>query len=252
VELTFQERTTLGITSIRPFDIPWRQCRRFYKLERNRRKRDRATLLRRQAGIRPLSEALSRTKPWAAEGISRSTWYSRRKKQLDNYVPPPSYEEVPAAACPIQPAKDQIMTTEPASKAQKAATRKARKAENGSFHAEQLQQLPQEILQMMEKGDRGGDLSETERVVELEETVTALEADNKHLEAENRLFEEMKAQWLAGGFDAVIAGKDGEIRALLTRVESESREKAKNYRSAEYWKAEAIKLGYRRNDEGGK
>jgi hypothetical protein len=47
----------------------------------------------------------------------------------------------------------------------------------------------------------------------------------------------------------VIAGKDAEIRALLIRVESESREKARNYRSAEHWKAEAIKLGYRRNSD---
>ncbi len=39
-----------------------------------------------------------------------------------------------------------------------------------------------------------------------------------------------------------------EIRALLTRVASESREKAKNLRSSEYWKAEALKLGYQRPD----
>jgi hypothetical protein len=55
----------------------------------------------------------------------------------------------------------------------------------------------------------------------------------------------MKAQWQAGGFAAVIAGKDEEIRALLTRVASESREKAKNFKRASFWKAEAIKLGYR-------
>jgi hypothetical protein len=123
--------------------------------------------------------------------------------------------------------------------------RKAKKTENGSFHAEQLEQLPQQIREMM-KND-GTDLSEPERLAELEETVKALEADNTALEAENRKFEEMKAQWWAGGFDTVVAGKDAEIAALLIRVASESREKARNYRQAEYWKAEAIKLGYRRN-----
>jgi hypothetical protein len=122
------------------------------------------------------------------------------------------------------------------------SARKAKKAANGAFHAEQLEQLPQEIRQMMNTVT-----AEAEHVAELEETVKALEADNGALEAENRKFEEMKAQWRAGGFETVIAGKDAEIRALLIRVESESREKARNYRSAEYWKAEAIKLGYRRN-----
>lgn len=246
IELTFAERTTLGITSLRPFDISWRRCRRFYKAERNRRKRERATLLRRMAGIRPLSESLSRTKPWEAEGISRSTWYTRRKKQLDKYVPPPSKEEDAANGCPTQPAEDQTMTAEPAMKAQKVATRKGRKEENEAFRADQLGQLPPEVLKMVGNGQPDG-TSVAESLSELEETVKALEADNTALEAENRKFEEMKAQWRRGGFEAVIAGKAEEIRALLVRVESESREKARNYRQAEYWKAEAIKLGYRRN-----
>jgi hypothetical protein len=123
-------------------------------------------------------------------------------------------------------------------------TRKTRKAENESFHAEQLGQLPPEVLKMME-GAQSDDIPVAERISELEETVLALEADNQKLEAENRQFEEMKAQWSAGGFAAVIAGKDDEIRALLTRVASESREKATNFKRASFWKAEAIKLGYR-------
>ena len=94
-------------------------------------------------------------------------------------------------------------------KAQKAATRKAIKIENGAFHAEQLAQLPAEVLKAME-GTQPDDLLAAERISELEETVMALEADNQKLEAENRLFEEMKAQWEAGGFTTVIAGKNEE------------------------------------------
>jgi hypothetical protein len=237
VELTFQERTSLGITSLRPSDIPWRKCRRLYKIERNRRKRERATVLRRRAGVRPLSESLSRTKPWETEGISRSTWYTRRKQQLDNRVLPPSYEEVPATDCPIQPTEEK-----------EVATKKAKKADNDAFHAEQLEQISPAILEMMKNGN-GHDLSEPERIEELEETVKTLEVEIQVLRAQNKLFEEMKTQWRDGGFGSVIAGKNEEIRALLIRVASESRDKAKNLRSSDYWKAEAIKLGYRRNGE---
>jgi hypothetical protein len=125
-------------------------------------------------------------------------------------------------------------------------TRKSRQADNAAFRADHVAQLRPEIVEMMGNGNHV--LSDRERIAELEEAVTALEADNEKLEAENRRFEEMKAQWLAGGFEAVIAGKDEEIRALLTRVASESREKAKNLRSADHWKAQAVKLGYRRED----
>jgi hypothetical protein len=127
------------------------------------------------------------------------------------------------------------------------AAKKIKKAKNGEFQANNLEQLPADIrILMKERGTH--EEGSSERIAELEETVSALAADNEILEAQNRLFEDMKAQWQAGGFAAVIAGKNEEIRALLVRVASESREKAKNFRSSEYWKAEAIKLGYRRNE----
>jgi hypothetical protein len=48
--------------------------RRAYERERNKRRRiDR--------GATPHEESLSRTKPWAAAGISRSTWYARKAQQ---------------------------------------------------------------------------------------------------------------------------------------------------------------------------
>lgn len=100
VELTFQERFDLGITTIRPFDITWRECRRRYKDGRNARKRNRAAVKRREAGMRPWIDSLSRTKPWEAEGISRSTWYKRRKTASDKSVPPPSLDAGLETDCP--------------------------------------------------------------------------------------------------------------------------------------------------------
>ncbi len=50
------------------------------------------------------------------------------------------------------------------------------------------------------------------------------------------------------GFEAVIAGKDEEIRVLQTRVYRESEDKVGWKRSADYWKAEALKLGYADKD----
>lgn len=93
VELTLKERMALRIVSLRPSDVPWRECRQIYKAERNRRKRERAAVLRLRSGSQPWAESLSRTKPWEAEGISRATWYRRRKPPRDKSVPPPSYEE---------------------------------------------------------------------------------------------------------------------------------------------------------------
>src|SRR5262249_53908437 len=34
---------------------------------------------RRERGVRPIAECLSRTKPWEAESMSRRTWYRRRR-----------------------------------------------------------------------------------------------------------------------------------------------------------------------------
>jgi hypothetical protein len=38
-------------------------------------------------GYKPRSESLAQTKPWAAEGISRSEWYARRKREQEAILP---------------------------------------------------------------------------------------------------------------------------------------------------------------------
>lgn len=85
------------------------------------------------------------------------------------------------------------------------------------------------------------------RIAELEDSLAALEAENASLKAENKKFESMRLQFERGGFEQIIADKDEEIRVLKTRVEAESREKVRNLNSMEYWKKEAIKLGYSRD-----
>jgi hypothetical protein len=62
------------------------------KAEKYRRKVEK----RRAAGLPSIAEALSRTRPWEAEGISRSLWY-RRLAAVDNRVPyliPPAPENL--------------------------------------------------------------------------------------------------------------------------------------------------------------
>lgn len=129
------------------------------------------------------------------------------------------------------------------------SVRKARKSANEAYRNSQVEQLPADIRILLKdsESDQTDSLDLVDRISELEQEINVLSADNETLEAENRLFEEMKAQWQEGGFAAVISGKNEEIRALLTRVASESREKIKNLRSAEYWKAQALKLGWRRD-----
>jgi hypothetical protein len=99
------------------------------------------------------------------------------------------------------------------------------------------QQVAKEAAIEVRKAKPDDGLTDAGRIAELEEAVRALEEENASLKAENALYGDMKGQWTAGGFDAVIAGKDEEIRVLETRLDQESR-------STKHWKAEAIRLGW--------
>lgn len=81
-------------------------------------------------------------------------------------------------------------------------------------------------------------------IAELREENAALRQDVADLRAELKKFAEMKAEYEKGGFEEVIRGKDEVIRAQATRIETESRDKVSWKRSADHWKAEAMKLGY--------
>lgn len=83
LRLTEAERRSLRITTIRPYNVDKAG------LVRKARSRKRAydTARRRDAGAVSRAEyealSMSRAKPWEAEGISRRTWYSRRKQQSE-------------------------------------------------------------------------------------------------------------------------------------------------------------------------
>lgn len=83
------------------------------------------------------------------------------------------------------------------------------------------------------------------RVDELEESQSILERDHAAIIAENKKFEAMRVLYEKGGFEAVIAAKDEEIRVLQGRVYSESAGKAEWMRKAEFWKKQAKQLGWR-------
>lgn len=88
----------------------------------------------------------------------------------------------------------------------------------------------------------------TAEIEELREANAALEADVARLTAENKLYGEMTVQFKQGGFEKVLADKDEEIRVLKTRLYGESADKASWMKSAKYWQAEALKLGWKNGD----
>jgi hypothetical protein len=75
LSLTYKQRQALGITTIGACDLLKRARTEQYRL------RDRLAAARRrwERGAKPRSEALSRTRPWEALGISRRTWERRRQ-----------------------------------------------------------------------------------------------------------------------------------------------------------------------------
>lgn len=83
---------------------------------------------------------------------------------------------------------------------------------------------------------------------ELREANAALEAENAELKAELKKLEDMRLEYERGGFEEVIAGLKETLRVANISIERESAEKIKNLRSMEWWKKEAIKLGWS-NDE---
>jgi hypothetical protein len=86
LRLSDDARTALQICTIGSFDVSKRQR----AARRRRRDRARKEIQRRDAGAKPRAEFLaanttSRLQPWKAAGISRRTWYYRRK--ADAQVP---------------------------------------------------------------------------------------------------------------------------------------------------------------------
>ncbi|MDB5937583.1 MAG: hypothetical protein JWQ01_4927 [Massilia sp.] len=95
LRLTKEQRTMLGITTIGAIDeSKAMRAKRRKQLDRQRKEN-----ARRAQGIKPRAtyehQSLSKAKPWEVEGISRASWY-RRRKQAAETTPP--RETTPATA----------------------------------------------------------------------------------------------------------------------------------------------------------
>ncbi|HEU4682952.1 MAG TPA: hypothetical protein VFS39_00435, partial [Nitrospira sp.] len=83
---------------------------------------------------------------------------------------------------------------------------------------------------------------------ELRESYAALEAEHNALKEQFEKFEDMRLEYERGGFEEVIANLRETLRVANISIERESAEKIKNLNRAEWWRKEAIKLGWS-NDE---
>ncbi|WMT85588.1 hypothetical protein NO932_11680 [Pelagibacterium sp. 26DY04] len=152
------------------------------------------------------------------------------------------------------------METANIGKAGKTEEKAARQAEQAKFDEEREQAraaLPESIKQQQaakeaaiearqQKAERGADLlsqlqAENE---ELREANASLEAEVAALKADNAKWQDMKVQFEQGGFEKVVADLREENRVLLTRVETESRDKAGWKRSADMWRKRAEEAGW--------
>lgn len=148
--------------------------------------------------------------------------------------------------------EDEIVRAAKEIKDRRKAARDAEKAKNQAASAEVMSQLPADVrAHERAKADaiaakkQPADVEAlTAEIEELREATAALEAENANLKAELKRFDEMRVQFEHGGFEAVIAGKDEQIRVLRGQVERESQEKVANLRSADWWKKKATELGY--------
>ncbi len=81
--LTDAERAALHVKTIPPCDVAKRDRKRRAKDRHRERERARAAAKRAARNAVPrsvyLARSLSQTQPWQAEGVSRRTWYRRRK-----------------------------------------------------------------------------------------------------------------------------------------------------------------------------
>ena len=81
LNLTYDERKRLGIRTISPADLSPEEFAERRKTARRANGRTQKERSRRRAGVKSRATSLSRLKPWAALGLSRATWYRKRKPE---------------------------------------------------------------------------------------------------------------------------------------------------------------------------
>ncbi|MDB5620535.1 hypothetical protein [Tardiphaga sp.] len=126
-----------------------------------------------------------------------------------------------------------------------------------ALHAEARDSLPEAVKDQIATRDaavaarKAAPTADEDLQDEIDELKNALGSkDSRIAELEAKLadLEPMRLEYKRGGFAEVIKGLAEQIRVLKTRVETESQEKVKNLRAMDFWKKEAIKLGYSRDE----
>ncbi|MGY3344683.1 MULTISPECIES: hypothetical protein [unclassified Bradyrhizobium] len=79
IGLTYADRTRLGLRTIGSIDVTADQRREMRKAKDRDRKRDRRRDKAANATETIAAVSLNKSQPWRSEGISRSTWYARRR-----------------------------------------------------------------------------------------------------------------------------------------------------------------------------
>jgi hypothetical protein len=104
--VSYAERQALGLKTIGAFDMPKKARRALWR----ERYRDRQRAInrayqeqkRREHGMTPWAQSLSRIKPWEAAGISRRTWYRKRGTKVSS---PYTLNKRPPHICAKPPSK---------------------------------------------------------------------------------------------------------------------------------------------------
>jgi hypothetical protein len=113
--VTLAEKKQLELRTIAAVDETREQAEQRRRAERREYERERNKRRRIERGAVPHEDSLSRTKPWTAAGISRSTWYARRKAAETAAIPalsepqasvgqirPPAIQGKGFASAPVQ------------------------------------------------------------------------------------------------------------------------------------------------------
>ncbi|MCL7999433.1 hypothetical protein M8994_14380 [Brucella sp. 21LCYQ03] len=86
IHLTDAERRSLGVRTIGACDVDTATRKRAATAEKKQRDKDRQTALRKAAGCRSKAESATALKPWESAGISRASYYRKRRETKTSLV----------------------------------------------------------------------------------------------------------------------------------------------------------------------
>lgn len=163
-------------------------------------------------------------------------------------------DRIEQGAAPEKAATD-VIAERRAEKEKLSADRKVQQAEHDRIRDQHAAALPDAVRKhetakaeaIAARGGKAGPRGEASllaEIEELQEANAALEAECAALKAENAKFADMWVQYQKGGFEAVVAGKEEEIRSLTARLLQESADKAGWLKRAKSWQKRATDLGW--------